>query len=96
MLVPAPCVAEGYCVSSEQAAQRITLRRDDGRLAAALAFARQAWKKRWVRQLAIDTPDTPDTPLTVVLAIPFMRRKKWKLMRQRFLRLGAIDDEGEN
>src|ERR1700752_4163905 len=40
-------------MSAEQAAQRITLRRIDGRLSAALDFVRRAWKKRWVKVLAV-------------------------------------------
>ncbi len=47
-------------MSSEQAAQRITLRRYDGRLAAFWAFVKRAWKKRWVKVVAI------------LLAIPFI------------------------
>src|SRR3954466_487601 len=40
-------------MSAEQAAQRITLRRSSGRLGQARAFVRRAWKRRWVRWLAI-------------------------------------------
>jgi len=40
-------------MSADQSAQRITLRRTSGRLAAASAFAGRAWKKRWVKVLAI-------------------------------------------
>ena len=40
-------------MSADQAAQRITLKRDSGRLGKAGAFVRRAWKKRWVRWLAI-------------------------------------------
>jgi len=47
-------------MSSEQAAQRITLRRDTGRLGAAWAFVRRAWRRRWVKAVA------------VLLAIPFV------------------------
>jgi penicillin-binding protein 1A len=47
-------------MSSEQAAQRITLRRSTGRLAEVLAFVRRAWKKRWVKVL------------TVLAALPFI------------------------
>src|SRR4051812_12536183 len=47
-------------MSAEQAAQRITLRRNDGRLSAALAFVRRAWKKRWVKVV------------TVLAALPFI------------------------
>jgi len=47
-------------MSSEQAAQRIVLRRSSGRLGAARAFAGRAWRRRWVKILAI------------ILAIPFV------------------------
>jgi penicillin-binding protein 1A len=40
-------------MSADQTAQRITLRRASGRLAAARAFAGRAWKKRWVKVLTI-------------------------------------------
>src|SRR3954469_20339282 len=40
-------------MSADQSAQRITLRRAPGRLAAASAFAGRAWKKRWVKVLAV-------------------------------------------
>jgi len=40
-------------MSADQTAQRITLRRTTGRLAAARAFAGRAWKRRWVKVLAI-------------------------------------------
>jgi penicillin-binding protein 1A len=40
-------------MSSEAAAQRITLRRVSGRLDAFLAFVRQAWRKRWVKIAAV-------------------------------------------
>lgn len=47
-------------MSSEAAAQRITLRRASGRLDALLAFVRRHWKKRWVKVVAI------------LLALPFI------------------------
>ncbi|HYN45811.1 MAG TPA: penicillin-binding protein, partial [Allosphingosinicella sp.] len=47
-------------MSSEQAAQRITLRRASGRLEAFLAFVRRHWRKRWVKVVAI------------LLALPFV------------------------
>ena len=40
-------------MSDELAAQRITLRRNTGRLPGALGFGGRAWKKRWVKVLAI-------------------------------------------
>jgi penicillin-binding protein 1A len=40
-------------MSSDQAAQRITLRRQSGRLGPVLAFARRAWRKRWVKIVAV-------------------------------------------
>jgi penicillin-binding protein 1A len=40
-------------MSSDAAAQRITLRRPTGRLGGVLAFARRAWKKRWVKVVAV-------------------------------------------
>jgi penicillin-binding protein 1A len=40
-------------MSADQAAQRITLKRDTGRLGRAGPFVRSAWKRRWVRWLAI-------------------------------------------
>jgi penicillin-binding protein 1A len=39
-------------MSADANSQRITLRRDSGRLGAAWLFVRAAWKKRWVRVLA--------------------------------------------
>jgi penicillin-binding protein 1A len=47
-------------MSSEQAAGRITLHRDTGRLGAVWAFVRRAWRRRWVKVLA------------VILALPFI------------------------
>ena len=47
-------------MSAEQAAQRITLRRSTGRLSGVLAFAGRAWKKRWVKVVA------------VIAALPFL------------------------
>jgi penicillin-binding protein 1A len=40
-------------MSADQTAQRITLRRTSGRLGDALAFVRRAWRKRWVKVIAI-------------------------------------------
>ncbi|TMJ18438.1 MAG: PBP1A family penicillin-binding protein [Alphaproteobacteria bacterium] len=40
-------------MSADQPAQRITLRRTDSRIAGARAFVGRAWKRRWVRWLAI-------------------------------------------
>ncbi|HYJ52417.1 MAG TPA: PBP1A family penicillin-binding protein [Allosphingosinicella sp.] len=40
-------------MNADQSAQRITLRRTDSRLAGVWAFARAAWRRRWVRWLAI-------------------------------------------
>jgi penicillin-binding protein 1A len=40
-------------MSADQSAQRITLRRTDSRLGQARALVARAWKKRWVRWLAI-------------------------------------------
>jgi penicillin-binding protein 1A len=40
-------------MTSEQAVERITLRRDNGRLGAVWGFVKRAWKKRWVKVLAI-------------------------------------------
>jgi penicillin-binding protein 1A len=47
-------------MSAEQAAERITLRRYSGRLARVGGFLRRAWKRRWVKLLAI------------ILALPFV------------------------
>jgi penicillin-binding protein 1A len=47
-------------MSADQPAQRITLRRTDSRLGRARAFAGRAWRRRWVRWLAI------------IAAIPFV------------------------
>jgi penicillin-binding protein 1A len=47
-------------MSADQTAQRITLRRASGRLAAARAFAGRAWKKRWVKVA------------TIILSIPVL------------------------
>ena len=47
-------------MSAEQAAERITLRRYFGRLARVGGFLRRAWKRRWVKVLAI------------ILALPFV------------------------
>jgi penicillin-binding protein 1A len=47
-------------MSSEQAAQRITLRRSTGRLSAVLAFLGRAWKRRWVKVV------------TILLSLPFI------------------------
>ncbi|MEA3045502.1 MAG: penicillin-binding protein [Sphingomonadales bacterium] len=40
-------------MSADQASQRITLRRTTGRLAPAWAFVKRAWKRRWVKVLAV-------------------------------------------
>jgi len=47
-------------MSAEQAAERITLRRDTGRLGRTWQFVRRAWKRRWVKVLAF------------ILALPFV------------------------
>jgi len=47
-------------MSAEQAAERITLRRYSGRLAPVGGFLRRAWRRRWVKVLAI------------ILALPFV------------------------
>jgi penicillin-binding protein 1A len=40
-------------MSADQASQRIVLRRTTGRLAPVWAFVKRAWKKRWVKVLAV-------------------------------------------
>jgi len=47
-------------MTAEQAAQRITLRRDTGLVPRALARARSAWRRRWVKAIGI------------LLALPFL------------------------
>jgi penicillin-binding protein 1A len=47
-------------MTAAEASQRITLRRDTGRIGRAWGFVRRAWKKRWVKVL------------TILAALPFL------------------------
>ncbi|HEY5712406.1 MAG TPA: PBP1A family penicillin-binding protein [Allosphingosinicella sp.] len=47
-------------MTAAEASQRITLRRDTGRIGRAWGFVRRAWKKRWVKVL------------TIIAALPFV------------------------